>query len=182
MHTSTCSSSSASILKFLLRAITYVNIAMRRHCTRQQRAQFHATQMLRNDVPLILVQLAILIILAGYLDNVDAPLFDVIEYFAGMEAISGAMRRAGWRAFGYDFVKGGHCDILSVQGFIFAIMLALCTRDGGMAWFAPKCSSWIWLCRSLTGRFAGNALGRQWVHQVCKRAQLGQLTMSTCFA
>ena len=53
---------------------------------RTQSAQFHATKLLRNGVPLILVQLAILIILAGYLDNAPQALFDVIEYFSGMEA------------------------------------------------------------------------------------------------
>eukprot|EP00969_Alexandrium_andersonii_P246332 10885313-Alexandrium_andersonii.AAC.1 len=72
------------------------------------------------------------------------------------------------RSAAYDirFSEYGESDMLSVYGMVYAVLLACCTSPGGAAWFAPVCSSWIWMCRSLTGRCEGFPMGRSWVPQV----------------
>ena len=131
-------------------------------------ARFVATKLLEREVPLIFVQIVVLVQLAGYIEEAGSPEFDFVEYFAGKLAITQSMRGAGLRAFGYDleYAVGDETNMLSVSGFIFAVMLACCGIARGAAWFAPVCSSWIWVCRSITGRWEGNAEGRRWIPSV----------------
>ena len=133
---------------------------------RHAKAQYMATVLLKSRVPLVYVQLVALVCLAGFLDA--APLYDAIEYDAGRRAITRAMHTSFLRVAAYDIIDSqyGERDMLSPHGMVFAIMLACCTIPGGFAWFAPVCSSWIWMCTSVTGRCAGFPMGRSWVPQV----------------
>eukprot|EP00969_Alexandrium_andersonii_P099267 4378246-Alexandrium_andersonii.AAC.1 len=59
-----------------------------------------------------------LIILAGFLDSFEGPLFDTVEYFAGDRAITNATRASRLRSAAYDirFLEYGESEMLSVYG------------------------------------------------------------------
>ena len=72
-------------------------------------ARVLATLLLKDDVPLIFVQVVVLVCLAGYLENAGWPGFDTVEYFAGRMAITLSLRWAGLRAYGCNVVLSLSC-------------------------------------------------------------------------
>ena len=110
-------------------------------------------------------------IVAAVLDGTSED--DVVELWSGVEAIVCAAIAAGLAAQGFDKHRiegvtdtadpGTTESILLEAGFHKALELVLRVRDGGLAWMAPVCSSWIFLNlvntkRNLSGgpRFSGN--------------------------
>ena len=43
-------------------------------------------------------------------------------------------------------------DMLRPSGFFIAIAFIMSIEIGGVAWFAPPCSTWVWMSRSSTKR------------------------------
>ena len=74
------------------------------------------------------------------------------SFFSGAEAISNGLRQQGLYVVSYDIKKGPMFDINSTAGFVLALLLTLRVKPGGFVWFAPLCSSWVWMCRNTTGR------------------------------
>ena len=87
---------------------------------------------------------------------------DVAEIFSGKGTVAGAARRVGLTAVEFDIKRlpgitdSGHPatteDILTKTGFLRACTLVGRVKEGGLVHFAPVCSSWLWLCMSVTKR------------------------------
>ena len=75
----------------------------------------------------------------------DSESLDFVEYFAGVEAVTGAMLGAGLAAVGYEIKKHNiFMDILHPQGFLCAMEFALRLKCGfGGGSLAPVCSTWV---------------------------------------
>ena len=93
---------------------------------------------------------------------------DTVEFFSGVGSIVEAARLKGLAAQGYDKQRepgvtdkpGPRCeDITTEAGFLNAVRLLQRIRPGGLAWFAPMCNSFNWLCRHQSARQQHN----QWV-------------------
>ena len=87
-----------------------------------------------------------------------------VEYFAGCQRLSMALRDAGLKhVVSYDIKYDQRAmDLCSTVGYATALLLLLNIACGGIAWFAPVCSSWIWLALGSTKRRAENQwLGNQ---------------------
>lgn len=90
------------------------------------------------------------------------PVFHLValEYFAGVGNVARAFAEAGYASYGFELKKNRVAmDILSPTGFAFAIKLAMQTCRGGFAWFAPVCSTWVWVSRYSTNRSAIYPMG-----------------------
>ena len=76
--------------------------------------------------------------------NLDLrPQIDTLETFAGKEAFSKAAREAGFQAASYEKDNDPeNQNILTDQGFIFLLYLAIIQKFGGQAMHAIVCSSW----------------------------------------
>ena len=85
---------------------------------------------------------------------------DFVEWFAGSQCVSAYLRES-LRGMSvdclYDPIYG---NIMTFEGFIAAIVLALrLTGCSALQFFGTVCSSWIWIVRSCTKRSVENPLG-----------------------
>ena len=113
-----------------------------------------------RGVPPRMVMLCALVVLAGLVDH-HSPL-DAVEFFAGKMAITLGLQYRDFNCYAVELLQdkgAGVQDIMTPQGFAFALSLVLRTVPGGMNWWGIVCSTWIWLCRSTTGRSETNVLG-----------------------
>ena len=81
------------------------------------------------------------------------------EDFAGDHNLSRAIWLAGIPVICRDIRDSRHLDWLSTLGFLITLQGLRHMARGGLAWFAPPCSSWIWLSRGSTRRSALNPRG-----------------------
>lgn len=81
------------------------------------------------------------------------------EDFAGKHALSRAMFDHGFVCICRDLCDSQDLDILRGLGFLslLAGLRHLC--KGGLSWWAPPCSSWVWLSRGSTHSSALNPRG-----------------------
>ena len=107
-----------------------------------------AAFLFNRDVPVAIIQLAIMVLGCSAFQNIlHGAALTFAEFFAGVKAYSGNMWKRGFRGVALDIlIDGIWHDILSPQGFAFAILIALCVTPGGMTLLAPVCSSWVWIC------------------------------------
>ena len=84
----------------------------------------------------------------------------MVEYFCGCAAMTRSFQSAGYPATGVDQDKD-RCfeNILSDQGMLFCIRLAMALAPHGVMWLGTVCSSFVWLCRSTTARSERNPRG-----------------------
>ena len=78
---------------------------------------------------------------------------DAVEYFAGVQSVTRGFAGRGYRAMAYDIVIDSRFDMTTSVGFLYAVELALRVRPRGFAFFAPPCSSFVWVNRGTSGRF-----------------------------
>lgn len=91
---------------------------------------------------------------------------DFVEVCAGCASFSKAMRMSGLKGKEFDIRFSQNHDLMRTVGFM-AIMAAVWnTRPGGLIFFAPPCSSWIFLSSSQTGRCWANPKGKEGNHKV----------------
>lgn len=90
--------------------------------------------------------------------TITAPLdvrmgpFDQVECMSGVGNLSLAMVDSGGSALALDKVHGDHENILFPAGLRKLMMGIRCLKRRGLLWFAPTCSTWIWLSRKQTER------------------------------
>ena len=91
---------------------------------------------------------------------------DVAELFSGVGSTSHAALHLGHTSVSRDkFRELGKTntrlrtseDILTAPGFRNAAILVMRLCEKGLAWFAPVCASWVFLCVSQTKRSAANS-------------------------
>ncbi|CAL1147042.1 unnamed protein product [Cladocopium goreaui] len=111
------------------------------------------------------------------MEHMGSPDFDLscVELFAGVKTVARGFQYYGFSAATYEIADDGiYQDILNPLGFCFA--LSLCIRlfkEAGLAWFAPVCSSWVWINRHTSGRSQERPLG----YQQCSAVQLAMNVM-----
>lgn len=85
---------------------------------------------------------------------------DILEMFSGKAKIFEAGKSMQLNCAHYDIdMDGVYMDFLSGPGFLTALCFVLRMSTGGLATFATKCSSWIWLARAVTKRSKAFPMG-----------------------
>ena len=75
-----------------------------------------------------------------------------LEFFSGDESISKGMRLYGYSGLSFDLRRCVDHNFLIPCGFLAALSACMRVRRGGLVWWAPPCSSWVFMSRSSTGR------------------------------
>ena len=92
-----------------------------------------------------------------------------VEYFSGVASIKRAFEDRGSAFETFDKNAGKHENINVDQGFITAVDKGLrTTASDPFAFFAPKCSSWVWVNRGSSKRSPWEPLGdtsKKWVRR-----------------
>ena len=95
---------------------------------------------------------------------IDTPLV-VIRNFNFVDICSGRARITKWAmstgllGVAIDKDYGDHMNIGSDEGFALAVLCVLRLVQGGLAFFACQCSSWVWMSRHSTKRSMSNPTG-----------------------
>lgn len=133
---------------------------------------------LRKDLPPIL-----LAIVFAHMDTIQKALTQIVdrdlasvELFSGKQAISRAVRAAGYEAANFDVNDNPMNDLSTFTGFQLALGLVARLRVAGMCWAAPVCSSWVWVGRSQTQRSSQNPAGNKKNKLVEKANQMVEYT------
>ena len=108
----------------------------------------------------------LLILLVQWTENISHTPLQFSAFFEGEGAQSKALWSLKYVGHAHDLTRGPQFDILSPSGFALAINSCLRLAPGSLAPFGPTCSSWVWLCRSSSGRSYLNPLGcldKHWV-------------------
>ena len=80
---------------------------------------------------------------------------DLVEMFAGKQAVSEAFRAVGGKVASLDIKYGPHADINSDLGFLHHLHMVLKLKeDFAVALMAPVCSTWV----RTTGMWQGTIL------------------------
>lgn len=90
-----------------------------------------------HGVPTAMVRLMALTALWGR--ELEKRQISAVEYFAGRQSITRALRAAGYAAVAFELKLGESMDFMSLPGYILAVALALRCRPGALAWLAPVC-------------------------------------------
>ena len=86
---------------------------------------------------------------------------DYVEVFAGMQAVSNGISSMGYVGSVIDKDIGGAAhDLLTWDGYLFAIINVLGIKRGGLLWLAPPCGNFIWMSRHSTQRRLDSPLGQ----------------------
>jgi len=102
--------------------------------------------------------LAIMACLSHLPDTWD---LNVVEYFSGVQSVTNGCAQQGPQAVPYDVNLDTRLDMTSSVGFLHAVELALRIRPAGMAFFAPPCSSFVWVNRYTSGRSSSSPEGHR---------------------
>jgi len=118
--------------------------------------------LLQFGVPLSIVQLVALVLNMQDTSEYDVPLgcLQFVEYFAGSCTVTRHLQAQGYQGVPYDKLFNNVLqNVLCYKGFCFAMWLACMVDSAGIVFLAPVCSSWVWVCRSGSGRCAAFPLG-----------------------
>ena len=79
-------------------------------------------------------------------------------------AISDGMTGFGFTGISYDqrnpeYRQSGMHDFMTTQGLIAAFAAASLIVQGGLAWWAPPCSNWVFMARGSTTRSEAEPMG-----------------------
>jgi len=79
-----------------------------------------------------------------------------LEYFAGEAQLTAGMQSKGLRAKAFDVVYNDRADVehsaLTAAGFRYWVLSLCFTDKGADQWHGIVCSSWVFMCRSVTKR------------------------------
>jgi hypothetical protein len=80
------------------------------------------------------------------------PSRNFVEFFAGDRSVTLGLRLIGYVGTPVDVrLNEGH-DFMTPLGFLLAVAMIWSVAPGGLVWFAPPCSTWVWMSRHSTGR------------------------------
>ncbi len=83
-----------------------------------------------------------------------------VEFFAGKAVITGAFLKNRCTCVAYDICLDKELmNFIGSVGYLFALRCCLSVLPGALVHFAPVCSSWVWMCRSGSGRSTWNPAG-----------------------
>lgn len=97
---------------------------------------------------------------------------DAAEIFAGCCSIHKGFITEGFQSRPFDVCLDPTQDICSVLGFVTAVELLLRVKRGGLAWFAPQCSLWVWISSSVHKRSSTNNFYGDSNHAGTKQASM----------
>jgi len=83
---------------------------------------------------------------------VPPAVHEFMEHFAGDAAVSQGMRLVGFSGVTFDLRISRLHDLLTPVGLLATLTACMKLRRRALAWFAPPCSTWVWMSRSSTGR------------------------------
>lgn len=83
----------------------------------------------------------------------------LLEYCSGQAAITSGALELGLRCACFDKLYGSRYNCFTRAGMRNWVGAVLHTRAGATAWFAPTCSSFVFLSRSTSGRSQENPWG-----------------------
>ena len=90
----------------------------------------------------------------------DAKDVEFIEFFAGVGVICKSIKDKGMHALGYDIAYEPVLqDCLKPEGFLTMVQWVRRLHPRGACHLATVCSTWVWMCRSSTGRSEEQPLG-----------------------
>ena len=105
------------------------------------------------------------------------PMFDVADVFSGRGGIAKAMQEEGLRVIRYDItLDARRHDITTDAGLDDLLASLVRVPFGGLAWFAPPCSSWVWLSRGTYDRSVANPAGDTSQARVRAANRIAELT------
>ena len=84
---------------------------------------------------------------------------DLLDVCAGKARITKWALLFGLRAIAVDIDYGLHLDINTDCGLATLVLLLLRVVPGGLIFIAAQCSSWVWMCSSVSGRTKSNPDG-----------------------
>ena len=94
---------------------------------------------------------------------------DALEYFAGCAVVTAALRARKYVTLPLDIVINKWLHNMSEpEGFAYSLWAATQAIPGALCMLAPVCSSWVWVCRSSSGRRKNNPMGNlalPWVRE-----------------
>ena len=91
---------------------------------------------------------------------------DVAELWSGVGNIQRAASSSGFQAVSFDLRNSPAQDMRTAGGFLAAVSLISKVKVGGLAWLAPPCSSFCYLCSVSTKRNRQNLYGDESVAKV----------------
>ena len=84
--------------------------------------------------------------------NAPAPFRHFSEFFAGERAISRALELLHYEGTSFDVRYNCLHNLLVPAGFLIALTCTMTTYKRGIIWWAPPCSTWVFMSRHSTGR------------------------------
>ena len=104
---------------------------------------------------------------------------DYAEFFAGHAELSRAALEGGLNGLTLDKLRGH--DVLTGEGLRLWLATLTMVKQGGLAWFAPPCNSWVILCRAQSSRtYENEFLGDDHRYFVEEGNILGDITAMMC--
>ena len=92
--------------------------------------------------------------------EVEKNWLHTVEVFAGVGSIASAFLALGMLAATYDKLHDEVLhDISTDEGLRHLVSLIVRVGEHGLVWFAPPCSTWVWIARSHSRRSNSNPLG-----------------------
>jgi hypothetical protein len=107
----------------------------------------------------------------------DQPDLDGCEFFAGVQSVTRGFTAANFKMMPFDITYHPGMDMGTSLGFMLALELVTRTRPNGVCFFAPPCSTYVWMNRGTSGRSREQPLGRL-EHPSVRQANL--VTARTC--
>ena len=105
-----------------------------------------------------------LLLLLGTGPDIGDKDLDLVEFFCGCQAITRGAQFMGRKAYGVDIlspqkVSQPRRNLGTKHGFCLALKLICRLRRFGLTWWAPPCSSWVWISRATNKRSVDDPLG-----------------------
>ena len=117
----------------------------------------------------------VLLRMEDYITENGIPTLAAADIFSGRGHLTAAFESFGMRPETYDVATGGGAhDILTDQGLGNALFLIARVEPGGLVWFGPPCSSWVWISRRHSRRSRDDVAGDRssaWVNKANMVAQ-----------
>ena len=115
--------------------------------------------------PILFWVLAVLLRLLGP----PALDLDCVDWYSGVGEINASFQRRGLASLPFDVIHDPvYQDMTGTWGFITAIEWARRLKWFAFAPFGTVCSSWVWVCRSTSGRTPLRPLGDSGCHSVAQ--------------
>jgi hypothetical protein len=92
-------------------------------------------------------------------DSDGSVVFQFIEGMSGQRALSKALLAKRLNGVSLDRRYDSCLDFATINGFKVFMMAARKLAPFGLFWWGIECKTWVWVCRSSTGRTSQNPMG-----------------------